>query len=78
MAHLADRGYDARPMFDGLTPTHLVFILIIALVILGPGKLPEAGAALGKAIRGFRDAASGKDEEQPRPPTATGEPPASA
>ncbi len=63
-------------MFDGLTPTHLIFVLIIALVILGPGKLPEAGAALGKAIRGFRDAASGRDEERPQPPTATGEPPA--
>jgi sec-independent protein translocase protein TatA len=55
-------------MFEGLTPTHLVLVLVIALVVLGPGKLPEAGAALGKAIRGFRDAASGKDEEPPVEP----------
>lgn len=54
-------------MLEGLTPTHLILVLVIALVIFGPGKLPEAGAALGKAIRGFRDAASGKVE----PPTTS-------
>ena len=40
----------------GLTPLHLVIILVIALVILGPGKLPEVGSALGKSIREFRQA----------------------
>ena len=56
-------------MFEGLSPTHLILVLAIALVVLGPGKLPEAGQALGKAIRGFRDAASGRDETLP--PTET-------
>jgi sec-independent protein translocase protein TatA len=46
-------------MFEGLTPTHLILVLAIALVVLGPGKLPEAGAALGRSIRLFRDAATG-------------------
>ena len=37
----------------------LILILIIAVVILGPGKLPDVGQALGKSIREFRTAASG-------------------
>jgi TatA/E family protein of Tat protein translocase len=36
--------------------------MVIAIVVLGPGKLPETGAALGRAIRGFRDAMEAKDE----------------
>ena len=39
-------------------PLELVIILVIALLILGPGKLPEVGAALGKSIREFRKASS--------------------
>jgi sec-independent protein translocase protein TatA len=35
---------------------HVVFILVIALVFFGPGKLPELGAGLGKGIREFRKA----------------------
>ena len=44
-----------------LSPVHLIIILVIALLILGPGKLPETGAALGHAIREFRQAVDGKD-----------------
>lgn len=36
----------------------LVIILVIALLVLGPGKLPEVGSALGKSIREFRKATS--------------------
>lgn len=57
----------AGRVLEGLSPLHLILILAIALIVLGPGKLPEAGAALGKAIRGFRDAAAGKDEPPPTP-----------
>jgi sec-independent protein translocase protein TatA len=39
-------------------PLELVIILVIALLILGPGKLPDVGAALGKSIREFRKALS--------------------
>ena len=38
----------------GLSPTELIVILILALIVLGPNKFPEAGRALGKAMRGFR------------------------
>jgi sec-independent protein translocase protein TatA len=44
-------------MFEGLfQPMHVLFILVIALVFFGPGKLPELGAGLGKGIREFRKA----------------------
>ena len=39
-------------------PGELVIVLIIALLVLGPGKLPEVGSALGKGLREFRNAAS--------------------
>jgi TatA/E family protein of Tat protein translocase len=39
-------------------PLELVIILVIALLILGPGKLPDVGAALGKSIREFRKASA--------------------
>lgn len=46
-------------MFEGLfQPMHLLFILVIALVVFGPGKLPELGASLGKGIGEFKKAMS--------------------
>jgi TatA/E family protein of Tat protein translocase len=57
-----------------LSPLHLILILIIALLILGPGKLPDVGAALGKSIKEFRKATSDIQETvrvdtSPLPPT---------
>jgi sec-independent protein translocase protein TatA len=68
-------------------PLELVIILVIALLILGPGKLPDVGAALGKSIREFRKASSDVADatridvtplppSQPAPPAQT--PPAQA
>ena len=53
----------------------LILILIIALIVIGPGKLPDVGAALGRSIREFRKAATDvKDatslEPKPTPPVA--------
>jgi sec-independent protein translocase protein TatA len=42
-----------------LQPTHLFFILLIVLIIFGPGKLPDLGRGLGKGIREFKDAIKG-------------------
>jgi len=39
-------------------PVELIIILVIALLILGPGKLPEVGSAFGKTIKEFRKASS--------------------
>ena len=43
-------------MFSGIGVTELILILVIALVVFGPGKLPDVGRALGKSIREFRNA----------------------
>ena len=42
----------------GIGPGELIIVLIIALIVVGPGKLPDVGAALGKSIREFRNAAT--------------------
>ena len=50
-----------------LSLTHLLLILVVALIVLGPKRLPEAGRGLGSAIRGFKDSLSTAElhEEQP-------------
>jgi len=65
----------------GLTPAHLVLILIIALIVVGPGKLPEVGAAMGKSIREFQKASSAVQETVSTPaaePAAQASQPAAA
>lgn len=54
-------------------PTELIVILVIALLILGPKKLPEVGKSLGKGMREFKDSLSsasdsfGHDDDEPAP-----------
>jgi sec-independent protein translocase protein TatA len=48
---------------DILQPTHLLFILVIALLVLGPKRLPEVGRSLGRGLRDFRTALSGEDQD---------------
>ncbi len=43
-------------------PMHLILILIIVLIIFGPGRLPQIGEGLGKSIRGFKKAMNEPDE----------------
>jgi sec-independent protein translocase protein TatA len=50
-------------MFEGLfQPMHIVVIFGLALLVLGPKKLPELGKGLGESIRGFKSAMAAKDE----------------
>jgi sec-independent protein translocase protein TatA len=56
---------------DILQPTHLLFILVIALLVLGPKRLPEVGRSLGKGMRDFRHAISGQDHEDGQPAIQT-------
>jgi sec-independent protein translocase protein TatA len=59
-------------MFEGLfQPTHLLVILIIALLVFGPKKLPELGKGLGDGIRSFKDAMSGAKDEAKKTDTET-------
>jgi sec-independent protein translocase protein TatA len=39
-------------------PVELIIVLVIALLVLGPGRLPEVGSAFGKTIREFRKAST--------------------
>jgi sec-independent protein translocase protein TatA len=48
---------------DILQPTHLLFILVIALLVLGPKRLPEVGRSLGKGLRDFKSAIGGEEQE---------------
>lgn len=50
-------------MFDNLlTPSHLIIVLVIALLIFGPRKLPELGKGLGEGLRGFKDGIKGNPD----------------
>ena len=52
----------------GIGAPELVLILVIALVIFGPSKLPQIGASVGKSIREFKMAMREIDEPMPPPP----------
>ena len=54
-------------MFEGLLqPTHLIIILVIAVFVFGPQKLPELGKSLGEGIRGFKKALNNDETEKPK------------
>jgi len=46
-------------------PMELIVVLIIALLVLGPKKLPQVGRSVGTGMREFKDAISGKSEPRP-------------
>ena len=46
-------------MGELLTPTHLIVVLVVALLIFGPKKLPDLGKGLGEGLRGFKEAIKG-------------------
>ena len=48
-----------------LQPVHLFFILLIVLILFGPGKLPELGKGLGKGIKEFKSALRGAMDNEP-------------
>jgi sec-independent protein translocase protein TatA len=48
-------------------PMELVVVLVIALLVLGPKRLPDAGRSVGKGMREFKDAITGGSDEDERP-----------
>ena len=56
-----------------VSPGELIVVLIIALIVLGPKRLPEVGRSIGNGMREFRDSLSGEsrrrddDEDDPAP-----------
>jgi sec-independent protein translocase protein TatA len=49
------------PGFIG--PTEIIILLVVALLVFGPKRLPEMGRSIGKGMREFKDSVSGKDED---------------
>lgn len=64
--------------------TDLIVVLVIALLIFGPKRLPSLGRSLGQGLREFKDSIGGDSSDEERPalsaaettPTATGSAPA--
>lgn len=48
----------------GIGPMELIIVLAIALIVLGPKKLPDAGRSIGKGMREFKDALMPGDPPQ--------------
>ena len=47
----------------GIGPMELVIVLVIALLVLGPKRLPDAGRSLGRGMRNFKSSLSGEDAD---------------
>jgi sec-independent protein translocase protein TatA len=67
----------------GLHWTYIIILLVVVLIIFGPGRLPELGGAVGKAMREFRKATTELTNEvttaaQGQPAPSTPAPPAPA
>lgn len=60
-------------MGDLLQPWHLVVILVVALLIFGPSKLPGLGKGLGEGIKGFKEGIKGigGSDDEAKPDTTT-------
>ena len=49
-------------MLSSIGPMELIVVLVIALVVLGPKRLPDAGRSLGRGLREFKGAISGGED----------------
>jgi sec-independent protein translocase protein TatA len=57
---------DANNHMPNIGPMELILVAIIALVVLGPKRLPDAGRSLGRGMREFKSAISGShDDDRP-------------
>ena len=54
-------------MGELFTPTHLIVLAVVVLVLFGGKKLPELGKGLGEGLRGFKDGMKGMTEEVNKP-----------
>ena len=49
---------------DLLQPTHLIVVLAVALLVLGPKRLPGAGRSLGQGLREFKQSVTGHYDDR--------------
>lgn len=57
-------------MGELLQPTHLLIVLVVAVLLFGPRKLPELGKGLGDGIRNFKDSMKQATASDSKPTTA--------
>ncbi|HSC91235.1 MAG TPA: twin-arginine translocase TatA/TatE family subunit [Gaiellaceae bacterium] len=50
----------------GVSVWEILILLLVALLIFGPKRLPEMGRSLGKGMREFKDSVTGRDDEDER------------
>jgi sec-independent protein translocase protein TatA len=50
---------------DLLTPTHLLFLALLALIVFGPKRLPDIGRSLGTGLREFKGSVTGLGLDDP-------------
>ena len=58
-------------MGELFTPTHLIVLAVVAVVLFGGKKLPELGKGLGEGLRGFKDGMKGVTDETNNKPGET-------
>jgi sec-independent protein translocase protein TatA len=68
----------SNPMPFGIGPLELIIVLVIALVVFGPKRLPDLGRSLGTGMREFKDSITGKDDDDKTLAAAADEPRASS
>jgi sec-independent protein translocase protein TatA len=61
-------------MGELLTPTHIILVLVVALLVFGPRKLPELGKGLGEGLKGFKDGIKGTPEPSNKQDAAASQP----
>lgn len=49
-----------------LQPTHVIILLVIALLVLGPKRLPEVGKSIGEGLKGFKASLDGDHDDEPQ------------
>jgi sec-independent protein translocase protein TatA len=54
-------------MGELFTPTHLIVLAVVAIVLFGGRKLPELGKGLGEGLKGFKDGLKGASEDVTKP-----------
>ncbi len=59
-------------------PLEIIIILVIALLVFGPKRLPEMGRSLGRGMREFKDSLTGRDDDRGELPAGEVEPAAEA
>lgn len=61
-------GFMTTAFVSGIGPAEIAIVLVLALLILGPKRLPETGRALGRSMREFKEGIGGRPAVEDRPP----------